>query len=72
MKKSNFEELEAEMEAKFANSADKIKANVNGQRSFWAIGGELVELYLTKIIGALIGSDGTSTNTNIKNDDEVL
>jgi len=63
MEENNFKKLEEEMEAKFSDSTDKVKANVNGQRGFWTLLGDLFELYIPKVFGAIIG--GTSYNSSL-------
>ncbi len=70
--KNSFELLKEENENKFDNHKKKIKENIDGRRDIWSFFGEIIELYIPKIFGALLGGamTGSSSDNKILDDDK--
>lgn len=59
--KNAFEQLEEENEKKFSSYSHQIKKNIEGQKDIWSFLGELIELYIPKILSVLLGGNVDAT-----------
>lgn len=71
MEENNFKKLAKEAEEKFEDSSEAIKKNVTGQRNFWSLLGDLIDLYIPNVINTLIGGEKKNPSSGIidKNQD---
>jgi hypothetical protein len=67
--KNAFEQLRDEHEEKFGEHSNKIKKNIESQKDIWSFLGELIELYIPKILSVLLGGANTDSIANKKSDD---
>ena len=58
-----FEELEREQEQKFVPFQQGVKSQVENRKDIWSFIGEIVELYIPKIIGVLLGGTDLDQQT---------
>lgn len=70
MEENNFKKLEREAEEKFEESSDAIKNNVTGQRNFWSLLGDLIDLYIPNVISTLIGGEKKNSSSNLINENQ--
>lgn len=56
MDKNSFEQLKAENEAKFDAYNQKIKTNIDGRKDIWGFFGELIEMYIPRILSTILGT----------------
>lgn len=66
MAQNSFEDLQLENEARFEKSSKGIKQNVSSRRNLWSFIGDLFELYIPQLFGAIINSKSITSN-NISN-----
>ena len=62
--KNVFEQLRDENEAKFKDFDKDVKKNIDGQKDIWSFFGEIIELYIPKILSVLLGGASTDAKTN--------
>lgn len=67
--KNAFEQLKEENEAKFKDYDNMVKLNLDGRRDIWSFFGEIIELYIPKILTVLLGGNSVS-DTNKLSDSE--
>lgn len=67
--KNAFEQLRDEHEEKFSEHSHKIKKNIESQKDIWSFLGELIELYIPKILSVLLGGVNTESSAD-KNSDK--
>lgn len=67
--KNAFEKLKEENEAKFKEYDSKVKLNLDGRKDIWSFFGEIIELYIPKILTVLLGGNSVS-DTNKLSDSE--
>ena len=72
MEENNFEKLVKEAEEKFDKSSELIKSNVNGQRNFWTLIGDLIVLYIPNVFSTLLGGEKKNLSSNLLNDQEDI
>ncbi len=53
--KNSFEKLQRENESKFEKYDTKVKHNVDGRKDLWGFFGELIEMYIPRILSTLLG-----------------
>lgn len=53
--KNSFEKLQTENESKFDKYDQKVKNNVAGRKDLWGFFGELIEMYVPRIISTILG-----------------
>lgn len=69
-KKTSFDLLREENESKFDSYDNKIKNNLDGRKDIWSFVGELIDLYIPKILSTLLGGASiTSSKSNEINKD---
>jgi len=61
MEKNNFQQLEEEMEKKYAKSSRQIKQNVVQRKGMWDLIGDLFDLYIPRIFSTIVGSSAIAT-----------
>lgn len=54
-----FEQLQVENEAQYVEVASDIKSNIDQRRGFWSLIGDILELYIPKVVDTLLGSTTT-------------
>ncbi len=54
-KKNSFERLQEENEAKFESYNRIIKKNIDGRRDIWGFFGDIIEMYIPRILSTLLG-----------------
>ncbi len=52
-----FEKLQEENEVGFKDVSDVVKEHVSHLRGFWALIGDVIDLYLPKVVGTLLGGN---------------
>ncbi len=69
-KKTSFDLLREENESKFDSYNQKVKNNLDGRKDIWSFFGELIDLYIPKILSTLLGgaSISASETNKIKED----
>ena len=57
--KNSFKKLQRENESKFNRYDRKIKSNVDGRKDLWGFFGELIEMYMPRILNTILGISPT-------------
>jgi len=52
-----FSALQEEHEAAFTKVARAIKSNIDGRRGFWTLVGDIIDLYVPKVVGTIFGAN---------------
>ncbi len=52
-----FEQLQEEHEEGFNEVSDSVKKNISSRRGFWALVGNVIDLYLPKVVSTLLGGN---------------
>ena len=55
MAKTSFGLYQEDMEAQFSKSSDAIKRNVKSRRDLWTLLGDIIELYVPKVVSTILG-----------------
>ena len=53
--KNSFEKLQQENESKFDKHDRTVKNNVDGRKDLWGFFGELIEMYMPRILSTILG-----------------
>jgi hypothetical protein len=53
--KNPFKKLQQENEAKFDLYDQKVKQNISGRKDLWGFFGELIEMYIPRILSTILG-----------------
>ncbi len=64
MDNNSFEQLKAENEAKFDAYSQKIKTNIDGRKDIWGFFGELIEMYIPRILSTILGTTPDRKDSN--------
>lgn len=64
MDKNSFEQLKVENEAKFDSYNQKIKTNIDGRKDIWGFFGELIEMYIPRILSTILGTSPNNKDNN--------
>ena len=57
--KNSFEKLQQENESKFDKYDRNVKNNVDGRKDIWGFFGELIEMYIPRILNTILGISPT-------------
>lgn len=66
MAKNNFQLYQEQMESRFAESADSIRKNVQSRKDLWTFVGDIIDLYIPKIMSTLMGGVSMKYNSKIE------
>ncbi len=70
-KKNVFSQLQEEKELDYSNVHNDIKKNIVERKGVWSFIGDIIDLYVPKILSALVGA-GPSMNKTISSIEEEL
>ena len=70
-KKNVFSQLQEEKELDYSNVHNDIKKNIVERKGGWSFIGDIIDLYVPKILSALVGA-GPSMNKTISSIEEEL
>jgi len=62
--KNVFNQLQEEQEKEYSNYHNEIKRNIEDRKGVWSFIGDIIDLYVPKILSAIIGA-GPSINSAI-------
>lgn len=69
--KNNFQQYQEELESGFEKESDAIKQNLQDQRGFWSFWGDMVELYVSKVVTVLLQGNTPSHTMGISESSET-